>query len=104
MQPDLYVNHANNLLNQTRLGEAIEKYHLALQRSPHSGQTYYNLGRAYSLQGRRDEAEKFYRLALQLEPDNLIIHQAILQSMNYNPVYKPKTIFLEHIRLGGILV
>lgn len=102
-QVDAYLKKGNVLLQQTRLGEAIENYELALQMQPRSAEILYNLGRALSLQGRMEESELYFRKALLSEPDNLIIYQAILMKMAYNPRYGTQTIFAEHQRLGRML-
>jgi protein O-GlcNAc transferase len=49
-------------------------------------------------QGLLDEAEKCYRIALEIEPDTLITKQSILMLMNYSSRYDAQTTFSEHLR------
>jgi predicted O-linked N-acetylglucosamine transferase (SPINDLY family) len=103
MQASAYLNHGNELLLETKLGEAIENYKTALSIDPHSAETLYNIGRALSLQGKMAESEGYLRRALELEPDNLVIYQAIFMKMNYNPCYTASAIASEHFRVGKML-
>ncbi len=70
---------------------------LALNRS--NALAYNNLGRVYKFQGRTDEAAKAFRTALELEPDNQVVVNNLLLSLNYLADADPEQVAAEHRNL-----
>jgi tetratricopeptide (TPR) repeat protein len=55
------------LMAQPRTEQAIASYREAQRLEPRP-ETYVHLGQAYEMAGRPDEARRYYRLALRLDP------------------------------------
>ena len=60
---------------------------------------YNNLGRTYKFQGRVPEAVHAFGKALALEPDNHVVVNNLLLSLNYLPDADPDQVAAEHRRL-----
>jgi tetratricopeptide (TPR) repeat protein len=59
-----------NRVNQERLREAIEQYRMISEQDPKDLDSWLVLGRLYKIAQKSAEAEKVYRKALELDPDN----------------------------------
>ncbi len=57
-----------NLLREGRAAEAVESFNAALRKDPRNASLANDLGLANARAGRREDAEKSYRLAIQLRP------------------------------------
>jgi protein O-GlcNAc transferase len=91
---------ANALQDKGQLDEAIEYYQKALQHDSNHIRAYTNLGHVFQSRGQLDKAETYYRRAMEIKPDDLIPHQALLMLMNYNPNHNAQAIFSEHLRFA----
>ncbi len=67
-----YMAH-NNLgvifMEQNKLTEAIEQFHLAIHADPDYVRAHYNLGSAYGKMGRPNDEVQAYKNAIKLKPD-----------------------------------
>jgi protein O-GlcNAc transferase len=93
-------NLGNAFQDKGQLDEAITYYQKALQYDPNHIGVYTNLGHVFQRRGQLDKGEMYFRHAMKIKPDDLIPHQALLMTMNYNPNYNAQTIFSEHLRFA----
>jgi tetratricopeptide (TPR) repeat protein len=59
-----------NRVNQERLRQAIEQYRMIAEQDPKDLDAWLVLGRLYKIAQKSEEAEKVYKKALELDPDN----------------------------------
>ena len=64
----------NLYLEDARYDDAIAEYRASLSLNAESAPTYYNLGFALSMRGRRDEARDAFEQALRIDPDYAQAH------------------------------
>src|SRR4030043_442134 len=69
-----HYNFADVLVKQGRIDQAIEQFREAARIKPSSFKALNNLGVHLEKQLKHDEAIHFYRLALQIEPNNPGLH------------------------------
>lgn len=68
---------AEFLIREKRFEQAIELLQVNEQFYPNSFVTYVSLGTVYKMQGRKDEAERYYAKALTIDPGNAGIRTAL---------------------------
>jgi tetratricopeptide (TPR) repeat protein len=71
------VNLGNALVDQGRLREGKEQYHLSLREKPDHDVASFNLGNAFLREGDSRRAEELYRRAVTINPDYYGAHLAL---------------------------
>lgn len=97
--PKAYNNLGATLADLGRWQEAIASYRRAIEIDPRFFEACNNLGRALQYLDPTG-AERCYRQAFALQPDNPTVRSNILLSLHYSSHWRAREIFAEHLRLG----
>jgi protein O-GlcNAc transferase len=84
-------------------GASIECLTRAVTINSQDEKALFNLGLALIATGRVVEADRMFRAAREVAPDNEAIHSALLFNLNYLPGLTPMAVFDEHRRWGARL-
>jgi len=71
------IEKADEEMQKGDLQKALAIYSEANIKAPHDAETLFKMGYVLSQQNRDDEALEYYKEALELEPNNTYIHQAM---------------------------
>ncbi|AMX03164.1 O-linked N-acetylglucosamine transferase, SPINDLY family protein [Microbulbifer thermotolerans] len=93
----LLSRKAHALIQLTRFGEGIRIHETIVAKYPDDPAHLSNLASAYRNVGRFEEAEAYYRKALELAPDQDKTFSNLLMSMHYNPAYSAEDLFKAHL-------
>lgn len=92
---EAYYNMGNALKNLDKLNEALSHYDKALEIKPDYPEVLDNKGIIFKEQGRLDDSISSYRKAIKLRPDYTKVHSDLLFTMQYEPRFDNRTLFIE---------
>jgi tetratricopeptide (TPR) repeat protein len=92
--PVAQYNYGMALLQDQRLGEAIEHLDAAAQLAPHNSEIQYNLGLVLLLHDKPNEAAKYFAAALVEKPDFAEAHRRLAQA--WSQQYKSQEAILHY--------
>ncbi len=87
-------NLGNTLLKQGKLHAAMAKYQEAIRYNPDLGEAHVNLGWTYKEHGMIEDDVACLRRYLERHPEDHKAHSDMLFSMNYDPAYSPKQLYI----------
>ena len=103
--PDIADYYSNLAVSQLAIGK-IESAYLSCSKAVEIDQTFpianYNLGNSLFAMGRADEAIKFFKVAIDLEPSNNKFWSNYLFALNFRSNLDNQEVYDENCRWGNI--
>lgn len=97
-----YYGLAVAIIGKWRLDEAVNVCNKILQINETDVFAYYVLGNIFMSRGKLDKAETYFRRAIEIKPDELKPHQALLVLTSYSPKYNAQSILSEHLQFAAL--
>ena len=91
---------AATFVNKWHLDEAVQVCEETLRINPSDIPAHYVLGNILMTRGRHEEAELYFRRAIQINPNELKSYQALLMLTSYCPKFDAEAILMEHLRFA----